>query len=289
MIPEHWLPFGNAEIATYGPVGDYVGGVWGTVLSGLALVIIFFTWRLSKKSDVRNATISVVAEMLKTHDAIAASFPSLSSQVLREFAHVYRLTQHLEPDYAVWSERDRADIAYTYVFFGPSLEALNALSDYNQTTMKRVHDAIARIKNKGGKKFSGWFVGHQTSLSHYMRNLFSMYDFIDRSALPLQTKMDLGKIIRTKLSNYDQAVLAVNILSHFGREWESEGLVARYKPFSNVPKYFFGYDARLSLKSLFPFVRFEWERTSDRRLTYYHISLGGLRAIWWRELHEPLS
>jgi hypothetical protein len=82
-------------------------------------------------------------------------------------------------------------------------------------------------------------------------------------------KLNYGKIIRSRLSNYDQAVLLLNILSHMGREWETEGLVIKYKPFANIPRLFFGFDNAFSPKSRFPFVEFEWEKFINKKPKYW--------------------
>lgn len=92
--------------------------------------------------------------------------------------------------------------------------------------------------------------------------------FIDGSNLTRAEKLSLAKIVRTKLSNYDQALLALNVMSHFGFEWEARGIVQRYKPFANVPQHFFGIESKFSIKDRFPDVAFEWEGAIDKRPTY---------------------
>lgn len=221
-----------------GLLGDYIGGVWGTLFSFLTLGVVFLTWRQTKRTDRRNRTIAIVAEMLKTHDQIVAGTPDLSAKILREFGRLYRATVKQEPDYEIWSIDDRINIAYTYVFYGLNSESMHALDGLGSTKIKAVHDYISRLKEKGGDKFSNWFKGYQSSLSHYMRNLFSMYVFIENEKISDADKYNIGKIIRSKLSNYDQAVLSLNFISHLGRDWENMGLVERYKTFANVPKHF---------------------------------------------------
>ena len=67
-------------------------------------------------------------------------------------------------------------------------------------------------------------------------------------------------MLRSKLSNYEQALLALNVLSHMGQDWQSSGLLRTYKPIKNIPRDFFSFDDSFDLKKAFPYIDFEWER-----------------------------
>lgn len=269
----------SESLAKYGLMGDYIGGVWGTVVSLVALIFIYRTWHATRRADTRNSVVSLLTEMLKTHDGIMQNNPDISRQVLREVAYVYKATLRLFPD--LWSREERADISYTLGFYGPNTQAARDLSKYGPSNIRAVHDEVSRFRDRAQARYSGLFKGHQATLSHYMRNLFTMYTLIESSSLDEKEKKNLGKIVRTRLSNYDQALLALNIMSHLGQEWEQAGLLEKYKPFANVPQYFFGFDPTFSLKARFPSVQFEWERQEARRPRYrqLHISSYGLVFI----------
>ena len=275
--PSQW----PQDLQHLGLLGDYIGGVWGTGISVLTLVVVFVTWRLTRQSSRKSGAIAVLTEMLKTHDSITSS-PSWSSSnrggvpgiTLREFAAIYRLTRRVVTDDQRWPINTRIDIAYTYTFYGLNSQAKHSLDRYGANDIKKLQDAVSKLRDRAKSKYSGLFVGHQHSLSHYVRNLFSMYNFIESLNLSLSDKLDLAKIVRSKLSNYDQALVALNVISHLGAEWESLGLVEKYKPFANVPKLFFGFDPNFSLKARFPNVQFEWERINDRRPKYFTLRIG---------------
>jgi hypothetical protein len=270
-----WLEeVGDIDLVKYGLFGDYFGGFLGTIVSVIALIIVFFTWRTAKKSDYRNAIINLLAEMLKTHDGITAGFPGVSAIALREFAHIYKATRRVVSSPQEWSADQRVDISYVFMFFGPSTEALRVLERYGHARVMLVHNEITRLRDRYEKKSKPMFKGHQEELSHYMRNLFSMFMLVEESKLGKREKQQLGKIIRTKLSNYDQALLALNIISTLGREWEQRGLVDKYKPISNIPLRFFGYAPDLSLKERFPNLEFEWEKNLGSRSRYFPIQIG---------------
>ncbi|WP_425261445.1 putative phage abortive infection protein [Rubrivivax sp. RP6-9] len=103
------------------------------------------------------------------------------------------------------------------------------------------------------------FGGHQNRLSHYFRNLHSAFVFIDEQKLTAKEKDSLSKVLRSKLSNYEQALLAINALTDQGSSWIKLGLMDRYMPIKNVPRHFFNFDDQFDLKKSFPSVKFEWE------------------------------
>jgi len=261
---------GNAiNLTDCGMLGDYIGGFWGTVISTIALAILFWTWRATRQANIRSGLMAVLVEMLKTHDEITSSNIGFSRIFLKEFATIYKLTKSLVPDDATWSTRVRIDLAYTYMFYGLSTQSIDTLKRYGEQDVWRLHNAIGRLQTKSGGKFANLFKGRQAELSHYMRNLFNMFVVVDEANLKVDEKKQISKIIRTKLSNYDQALLAMNILSSFGGDWEIRRLIERYKPISNIPKGFFGYDEKISLKKFFPLIEFEWERCGGFQRKYY--------------------
>lgn len=267
--PTEWPP---AAMNAYGLLGDYIGGVWGTAISCLTAILVFFTWRVSQRSEIRNSIISIITEMLKTHDNISTSNNGATSKLLREFAAIYKISKRIEPSDDVWNVEDRIDICYTFAFYGLSSQTTHSLECYGEEKIKKLQEAVAKLRDKTSSKYKGLFAGHQATLSHYMRNIFSIYTMIDESRLRETDKLYLGKIVRSKLSNYEQAIIALNITSHLGREWETNGILSKYKPIANIPQKFFGYDQNISLKKIFPTVEFEWERERKKRPIYFTLS-----------------
>lgn len=274
--PCDWPP---AKLADYGVFGDYVGGVWGTLLALVTVIILLFTWKLTKSTDARNSTLAILAEMLKTHDSIVSMELHSSGVILRDFSAAYKIVAKINEANENWSVDDRINIAYLFSFFGPSSQVVKLLSRYNAEDIKKIHDKIANLRNRSQSRNIRSFTGHQQTISHYMRNLFGMFVVIDGSKLSKSEKYALGKVVRTKLSNYDQALLAVNIISDLGRAWEQDGILQKFKPIANVPAGFFGVDRAISLKNRFPSIEFEWERIGASRPRYFTKRLGRVSFV----------
>ena len=347
----------NEKMQLFGWLGDYLGGVWGTLIGGITLFVIVATWRSTRRIDNKSKIFAIFAEMLRTHEEIVSSIRiddlegrEAFAEILSEFYLSFRIAKEL--DYEVfrntynegWISKDAAlparpyclhsleqliDLAYIFTYYGPH-PATEALADERyltfpknelrskldeqkrakilaemQSRLKKINGAQngeqigwqAKISNahkklnqgihphaqavrealteaaKRVKRFSQDELieglelisgspklgGHQNRLSHYFRNLFAAFTYIEESSLSRADKHSLAKVLRSKLSNYEQALLAINIISHQGRAWRETGLVDKYMPIKNIPRYFFSFDERFDLKVQFPKVLFEWE------------------------------
>lgn len=252
-----------------GLLGDYIGGVWGTGISAITLVVVFITWWAGRQVDYKSKTYQIFVEMLRTHEEVVSSF-KVGEQVgrdaleimLSEFYFIYRATLKLVPNYEDWSIDQRIDIAYTIMYYGTQKHTELELGAYDNERIKKLIDLVTRARQKNSAleapKDKRRFPGHQNRLSQYFRNLYAAYKFVDTAKLSNEEKDALARTLRAKLSNYEQALLSLNIISHLGRAWESDKLVKRYMPIKNVPRFFFSLDG-FDLKARFSYINFEWE------------------------------
>ncbi|WP_416638905.1 putative phage abortive infection protein [Pseudomonas sp. OHS18] len=132
------------------------------------------------------------------------------------------------------------------------------------------------------------YSGHQNRLSHYFRNLFSAYVFIESSSLDKNEKLSLAKVLRSKLSNYEQALIVLNVISHLGQEWERSGILLKYKPIKNIPEMFFTFSKDFTLKSRFPYIDFEWESSATHSLKAHSIGWKSNRLVYVRNVKRNL-
>lgn len=271
--------------------GDYIGGVFGTIASVVTMLVVFLAWNTSRKTDYTSKAYQVFAEMLRTHEEILSSIQvgeakgrDAIGHILSEFDFIYKTTKTVAAA-SGWDLRQRIDIAYTYTYYGPKRHTMIVLSQYSRQHLFAVNNAIAVKSRTMSKRTKGRrFTGHQNRLAHYFRNLYAAYSFIESSKLTKKQKLDLGKILRSKLSNYEQALLVLNIRSHLGETWEDGQLVDFYMPIKNVPEHFFEFDKQFEMKKQFPGVTFEWEKKPSLqrfgwRQLIFDLNLGKIRAF----------
>jgi hypothetical protein len=267
FVPVEALQGNGRELSSYyAPLGDYVGGVIGTLIGAATLLVVLRTWRNDSYKSRREKAYESVFELLRAHDAIVQRMHPLKRKpetdpfggIHHEFNEIYKL---IVPSQAVLTNlplNAKIGIAYIYTYFGPSTEALElSRLHYGVDTAQSLHDAVQQKRNAEGSK--GYLAGHQQSLSHYFRNLYTVYRFISESGLSGRDKRLLARITRSRLSNYEQALLVLNAVSPLGSAWTETGLMRRFQPVSNVPRLFFGFDPEYNAQKAFPYVRFEWQ------------------------------
>lgn len=267
FVPVEALQGNSRELSSYyAPLGDYVGGVIGTLIGAATLLVVLRTWRKDSYKGRREKAYESVFELLRAHDAIVQRMRPLKRKpetdpfggIHHEFNEIYKLIPPPQAGLKSLPLNDKIGIAYIYTYFGPSTEALELSSlHYGMDIAKSLHDAVQQRRNAEGAK--GYLAGHQQSLSHYFRNLYTVYRFISESGLSGRDKRLLASITRSRLSNYEQALLVLNAVSPLGSAWTEMGLMRRFQPVSNVPRLFFGFDPEFNAQKAFPYVRFEWQ------------------------------
>lgn len=332
----------GAEVAlaqSYGQVGDYIGGIWGTLIGALTLLVVAATWFSTHRINERTKKYQIFSEILRSHEEIIGSI-SIGKRVGRDAFGV--ILQEFYAAYAaVLAEngncgkhltlQQRIDIAYIFTYFGAHTETVDILQKkyhmFNAFNVFRVlsrrkrskkedrlekillensrqhlvdkevwrnsiesgFDLIKRIdvsfddkqalreilirarrlpfrKTSKGEiiglidelALESEFGGHQNRLSNYFRNLYSAFTFIEDSGLSKKEKYALAKVFRSKLSNYEQALLALNAIAMQGRAWIDKGLINEYSLIKNIPEDFFVFDDDFSLQDIFPKIEFEW-------------------------------
>lgn len=100
---------------------------------------------------------------------------------------------------------------------------------------------------ESGTEYFKFFGGYQYQLGHFFRHLFQAVKYIDEQPwwlLDIDKKKDYIKTLRAQMSNYEQALLLINSLSHVGRKWEydqkkhDKKLISKYSMVKNIPQYF---------------------------------------------------
>lgn len=362
IIPESVSVLGDEKkMQLFGWLGDYLGGVWGTIIGGVTLFVIVATLRSTRKIDNKSKIFAIFAEMLRTHEEIVSSIRigdlegrEAFREVLTDFYTSYKIAKEL--DFEVFKETyfdgwkgdgkslpsrpyclhtidQLIDLAYMFTYYGPHPATSTLVGERfsifprdrlwsklnDQKKVKVLSEIQGRLRKASGAQSDehiGWrdkisiahkqlnqgvhphaqairqilleaarrvrplsqdglindlgnlavapgFGGHQNRLSHYFRNLFAAFTYIEESPLSVSEKNSLAKVLRSKLSNYEQALLVINIISHQGRAWREMGLVEKYMPIKNVPRYFFSFDENFDLKKQFPLVVFEWESPAE--------------------------
>jgi hypothetical protein len=324
----------------YGTLGDYIGGVWGTLISLLGFLAVVVTLWNSRKYEYRSKVYQVFVEMLRTHEDVVQSLSfnnrsgrDVFGEILEEFYQVHQILTREGHFSGVVDPIRKVQIAYLITYYGPQDATARLISDLKLHTnamdivkcidkasarfeennflkelreqpssdnateaswrteiavvkaLIKMEDFPARVRNILSKALNSasqrisppkldhlrarikliaarsHFPGHQNRLGHYFRNLYATYKYIDEAAIPRKERERLGRVVRSKLSNYEQAVLALNAITPLGLPWREgrKSLMQRYMPIRAVPKGFFGFDSSFVLHEIYTEVFFEWQ------------------------------
>jgi hypothetical protein len=339
------------ESQYYGQVGDFFGGVWGTLFGAATTLVVLATWISTKRIDARSKAYEIFAEILRTHEEIVGSWKignltgrDALSVILSEFYEGYEEVQAMENEgLTQLSLREKIEAAFLLTYYGshpetrkpllsavPNLDGselcsritlkkksnrkkeilkkLSSIANGNKDERRQWHnflrecfnivvsyssvlsevhkhkliEVLTEAKSRPYHKFhletmhrliedyadATEFGGHQNRLSQYFRNLYSAFIFIDVQKLSIKEKKSLAKVLRSKLSNYEQALIALNSLTKQGADWDKSGLLKRYMPIKNIPEHFFSFDKNFSLVHEFSGVDFEWQLPVDKKFLF---------------------
>lgn len=328
-------------IAYYGQIGDFFGGVWGTIIGAITFFVVLGTWHSSRKIDEHSKRYQIFSEMLRTHEEIISSINlgkiigrEALSEMLSEFYEIYKELQKLNsPDLKT---NEKIDASFIFMYYGALPNTVKILKlmypsipsedIFNVINKRKKSGLIASVRGKLALKIDGnpgvktawvrsingvfkiiskssleesekiiiqkildksktlpqneidknWIVeliesynsrnefgGHQNRLSHYFRNLHGAFQYLQEEDFSKQERTVLSKVLISKLSNYEQALLALYSLTTEGAHWINSGLIKQFMPIKNIPEHFFTFDENFKLNIAFPDVTFEW--TTSRK------------------------
>lgn len=262
-------PLGFFQQSDLGMFGDFVGGTIGTALAACAAYYAWKTWVSTEQSNRLIHAREMLSASLTALDGIVAELEfngktgrAAFGEILSEFNFIYsglRSWEREDPRRSLPDTPTRIDLAMTVFFFGIFPVQREKVSDRFRIEGASLFDALAKRRNAPGEPKSTYLQGHQKRLGHYFRCLYGAYAQVKEDGYLTEVqKKSLGKIVRVRLSNYEQALLALNMLCYLGRSWRDSGICDEYQPIKNIPESFFSFDSEFDLRTQFEKVEFEF-------------------------------
>lgn len=260
--------------------GNLIGGLVGALFSLAGLILIYTNFIAQKKSldiqqfenkffeliryhreNVRNIEINKInGDKIIGHNAFVY-FKNCIEYIL-DFIKLYLSDEAFNE---INNPKNQISIAYIFFFYGfednslelikKSLKGIHKLIGDNENTS--FLDVIFNsCKEKVKEKFLT--AGHQEFLGHYFRHLYNSFMFIKNyKNLNSDEKYNYGKILRSQLSTYEQAVIFYNILTPIGESWIQNNLIDEFQIIKNIPTNFL---KDINPKDFFNNIKFEWEK-----------------------------
>ncbi|MCQ2045314.1 Uncharacterised protein [Stutzerimonas stutzeri] len=246
----------NIDPSLAAKFGDFFGGFIGTIFTIFSILLLIYTIASQHIDMAKNSARDRFFKMLDYHNENLRGIrvPSLETekqsnieegrrafvvykiQLKRLLQALEEINQELNLDL---SDAQKIDIAYICFYYGQSGTWLkfieNRLSCHpsGKVIAKKMLDKVERCKElKLGR-------ANQTELSSYFRNMYNSIKLVHNdSYLSIEEKIDLIKIYRAQLSNPELYILFFNLVSRFGKKWNTNGYVEQYELLTNLPRYY---------------------------------------------------
>ena len=277
----------NAENASQ--FGDFVGGYLGTILSFVSVVLILYTIKQQRDYDLKTEKSHyyekferIFFEFIRIHrdNASELRLRSVTGKkvfvvLLREFREIYtELNNLLSKNHYEFnlSTKDKHCIAYCIFFYGVGPNSSRILKnslikiyDSNLVDDIELYFNNDKTKKRIMKKRNFEYKpaeGHQSRLGHYYRHLFQAFSYVAEQPaekMDEETKYKYAKMLRTQLTNHEQALLFLNSISTLGSDWINKDLISKFQLIKNLPEEFFDNNIEIDIKQIYPNIEFEFE------------------------------
>lgn len=277
FFPSHGIvmtPSGETpDMDLTGQIGDFVGGVVGTMFSFAATLLVVVTLQEQRRQNRRSLFVQSYYEMLHVHAEQVVQMKmhkqsqgeiqgrEVFDQLIKHYNTVYdaieTYTQHIlngglgnkDADNLIAylsNENHRKSfvmrLAYGYFFYGSESYHLPTTA----TTEEKAIEASIRAIGKSNQFF---VEGCHQILGHYFRHMYQMMQYIiNADCLNENERYIYAKQLRAQMDDDEQLLLYYNAMSDIGNSWieyenRKEKLrkdaelcpLARFRMIKNIP------------------------------------------------------
>lgn len=266
----------EVSISETGNIGDFVGGVVGTVLSFASVILLILTLKDQKDQNKLDHFGQTFYEMLHIHNDNVTSMKlndventigrDVFTKLVTDYEHIFdlvnsclenirslvplpgkeeeksnaileRMQEYLKNDQE--TIRLNMRIAYGFFFYGSEKFLLKSKLSVENKILEHIKQLLVLGNNM--------VCSHNVLLGHYYRHMFQMLKLVENASfLNEEEKYGYAKILRAQLNDDEQVLLYYNSLSDIGKDWivdlgqedrEKMCLIARFRMIKNIPYY----------------------------------------------------
>ena len=284
----------KVSISETGNIGDFVGGVVGTVLSFASVILLILTLTEQRDQNKLDRFGQTFYEMLHIHNDNVTSMKlkdvdnttgrDVFTKLVIDYEHIFDLVHGcLENIRSIvpLSRKDKEEnnailarmqeyledkqmairlnmrIAYGFFFYGSEKFLLKSELPAENEILEHVKHLLVLGNNM--------ICSHNVLLGHYYRHMYQMLKLVENSSfLDEKEKYEYAKQLRAQLNDDEQVLLYYNSLSDIGKDWivdlgqkdrKKMCLIARFRMIKNIPYY-------KEIKGIQPQELFKTEMTS---------------------------
>lgn len=266
----------KVSISETGNIGDFVGGVVGTVLSFASVILLILTLTEQRDQNKLDRFGQTFYEMLHIHNDNVTSMKlkdvdnttgrDVFTKLVIDYEHIFDLVHGcLENIRSIvpLSRKDKEEnnailarmqeyledkqmairlnmrIAYGFFFYGSEKFLLKSKQPAENEILEHVKHLLVLSNNM--------VCSHNVLLGHYYRHMFQMLKLVENASfLNEKEKYGYAKQLRAQLNDDEQVLLYYNSLSDIGKDWienldqkkrKKMCLIARFRMIKNIPYY----------------------------------------------------
>lgn len=184
----------NINLPDAGLMGDFLGGVSGTLFTLVGVVLLFETLALQRTE---------LAESRKVFE---------KQQFENTFFNLLTLYQDVVKS-----------LHFDYVDFY-SEKTYNG-KDYFEQQRKKLYDefqsqnSISRDRKQATLTYLNFYVNTKEQTAHYFRTIYRIFKFVSESSFDKKEKMNYAKIVRAQISESELFLLHYNAYSEYGTKF----------------------------------------------------------------------
>jgi len=198
-----------------------------------------------------------VVQIVRSHNTKIIEGRKVFVSMVVELISCYEFLEEINSTWKVrYDPIDLLKLSYRIFFFGSNSELvilekididfIDHVKIQLRKHRKRHRDSYSRKNvyqglNKKIELFIKYspFTGHENRLGHYYRHLYSTVKYVvnkEREGLiDYKQSRDYLKILRSQMSNDEQLMLYYNYIIGFGKDWENDGYLTKYRMLHNLP------------------------------------------------------
>lgn len=259
-----------------GNIGDFVGGVVGTILSFASVILLILTLTDQRDQNKLERFGQTFYEMLHIHNDNVTSMKlkdvdnttgrDVFTKLVTDYEHIFDIVHSclenirslvplsgkdmkeknviLERMQEYLKDKQRAirlnmRIAYGFFFYGSEKFLLKSELPAENEILEHVKHLLVLGNNL--------VCSHNVLLGHYYRHMFQMLKLVENASfLDEKEKYGYAKQLRAQLNDDEQVLLYYNSLSDIGKDWivalgqkdrKKMCLIARFRMIKNIPYY----------------------------------------------------
>jgi hypothetical protein len=237
------------DLQSTASIGDFIGGVVGTLFSLIGVIFLFITLNEQRKFTQLERFESKFFELLKFHKENVNELKYKDYQGREVFTEIkndfYSVIDVIIDNGFITKNRldqqDLANISFCIMYFGYNQNTADVLENkFFKKYFDYTDDINKCINELKGKKLIP-INGHQNKLGHYFRHLRRTILFVHRQEkLSQNQKKDYVRFVRAQLSTDEQILLFFHSISDLGLKWELENInhektITDYSLIRNIP------------------------------------------------------